>query len=154
MTVNPIPEGSHTITPFLCIKDAHKAVEFYKKAFGAIEMLRISSPSGHIGQAELRIGDSTLLIADPTGMEDGLTATQNLATPAIAVRLYVEDCDKVYAQALQAGATETNPVQDQFYGDRSGSLKDPFGNLWFISTHKEDLTLEEIRNRAQALLND
>lgn len=148
MTAKPIPEGQHSITPYLGIKDAAKAIAFYKQAFGAIEMFRLDGPDGRIGHAELKIGDSSLMLADPCDMEGSLKASQGIDAPAVGLHLYVEDCDKVYAQALAAGATQLHPVQDQFYGDRSGTLKDPFGNLWFVATHKEDLSVEEIRARA------
>jgi len=149
MAAKPIPEGQHSITPYLAIKDAAKAIEFYKKAFGAVEMFRLEGPDGRVGHAELKIGDSSLMLADPCdNMEGGLTASQKLDGAAVGLHLYVEDCDKVYAQALAAGATQLHEVMDQFYGDRSGTLKDPFGNLWFVSTHKEDLSPEEIRARA------
>ncbi|WP_409296010.1 VOC family protein [Pseudomonas sp. KCJK8670] len=148
MTVKPIPEGQHSITPYLGIKDASKAIEFYKKAFGAIEMFRLDGPDGRVGHAELKIGDSSLMLADPCDMEGSLKASQTIRAPAVGLHLYVADCDSVYAQAIAAGATQLHPLQDQFYGDRSGTLKDPFGNLWFISTHKEDLSVEEIRARA------
>ncbi|WP_323113570.1 VOC family protein [Pseudomonas guariconensis] len=148
MAVKPIPEGQHSITPYLAINDAAKAIEFYKKAFGAVEMFRLDAPGGRVGHAELKIGDSSVMLGDPCDMEGGLTSSQKLAGAAVGLHLYVEDCDKVYAQALAAGATQVYEVKDQFYGDRSGTLKDPFGNMWFVSTHKEDLTPEEIRDRA------
>ncbi|WP_070090923.1 VOC family protein [Pseudomonas monteilii] len=148
MAVKPIPEGQHSITPYLAINDAAKAIEFYKKAFGAVEMFRLDAPGGRVGHAELKIGDSSVMLGDPCDMEGGLTASQKLAGAAVGLHLYVEDCDKDYAQALAAGATQVYEVKDQFYGDRSGTLKDPFGNMWFVSTHKEDLTPEEIRDRA------
>ena len=151
MAVKPVPEGQHSITPYLGIKDAAKAIEFYKKAFGAVEMFRLEGPDGRVGHAELKIGDSSLMLADPCDMEGGLTASQSLGGAAIGLHLYVEDCDKVYDQAIAAGALSLRPVQDQFYGDRSGTLKDPFGNLWFVSTHKEVLSPEEIRARAAKL---
>lgn len=151
MAVKPVPEGQHSITPYLGIKDAAKAIEFYKQAFGAVEMFRLEGPDGRIGHAELKIGDSSLMLADPCDMEGGLAASQSLGGTAVGLHLYVEDCDKIYDQAVAAGALALRPVQDQFYGDRSGTLKDPFGNLWFVSTHKEDLSPEEIRARAAKL---
>lgn len=147
--VKPVEEGMHTITPHLVCANCHEAIEFYKKAFGAVEMFRLEGPDGRVGHAELKIGDSSMMLADPCDqMEGGLTASQKLNGAAVGLHLYVEDCDKVYAQALAAGATQMHEVKDQFYGDRSGTLKDPFGNLWFVSTHKEDLSPEEIRARA------
>ncbi|MHC6225764.1 VOC family protein [Pseudomonas sp. X10] len=151
MAAKPIPEGQHSITPYLGIKDAGKAIEFYKEAFGAVEMFRLDSPDGRVGHAELKIGDSSLMLADPCDQDGGLTSSQSLGGTAIGLHLYVEDVDARFAQAIAAGATQVSAVQDQFYGDRSGTLKDPFGNLWFVATHKEDLTVEEIRARAAKL---
>src|SRR5690606_10764311 len=118
MAVKPIPEGQHSITPYLGIQGAAKAIEFYKQAFDAVEMFRLDGPDGRIGHAELKIGDSSLMLADPCDMEDGLAASQSVSGTAIGLHLYVEDCDKVYAQAVAAGATAVRPLQDQFYGDR------------------------------------
>ncbi|MDD0973738.1 VOC family protein [Pseudomonas fontis] len=146
MAVKPIPEGQHSITPYLGIKGAHIAIEFYKEAFGAIEMFRLNGPDGRVGHAELKIGDSSLMLAEPCDMSS--LGNQEQAKPGIGLHLYVEDVDATFAQAIKAGAIQDSPVTDQFYGDRSGSVKDPFGNLWFIATHKEDLSVEEIRARA------
>lgn len=151
MAVKPIPEGQHSITPYLGIKDAAKAIDFYKAAFGAVEMFRLESPDGRIGHAELKIGDSSLMLADPCDMDGGLTSSQSLGGAAIGLHLYVEDVDARYAQAIKAGATQVRAVENQFYGDRSGTLKDPFGNLWFVSSHVEDVSVEEIRARAAKL---
>lgn len=151
MATRPIPEGQHSITPYLGIKDAAKAIDFYKAAFGATEMFRLEGPDGRIGHAELRIGDSSLMLAEPCDQAGGLTASQSLGGAAVGLHLYVEDVDARFAQAIKAGATEVSAVQDQFYGDRSGTLKDPFGNLWFIATHVEDVSVEEIRARAAKL---
>lgn len=151
MAARPIPEGQHSITPYLAINDAAEAIEFYKKAFGAVEMFRLEAPGGRIGHAELKIGDSSLMLGDPCDMEGGLTASQKLSGAGVGLHLYVEDSDKVYDQAVAAGATQLSAVTDQFYGDRSGTLKDPFGNIWFVSTHREDLSPDEIRARAAKL---
>ncbi len=151
MAVKPIPEGQHSITPYLGIQDAARAIDFYKKAFGAVEMFRLDGPDGRVGHAELKIGDSSLMLAEPCGEAGGLAASQSLNGVAVGLHLYVEDVDARFAQAIAAGAVEVSPVKDQFYGDRSGSLKDPFGNLWFMATHKEDLSVEEIRERAAKL---
>ncbi len=150
MAAKPIPEGAHSITPYLGINDAHKAIDFYKSAFGAVEMFRLEGPDGRIGHAELKIGDSSIMLAEPCD-QAALVASQSQPGVSVGLHLYVEDVDARHAQALKAGATEVSAVQDQFYGDRSGSVKDPFGNLWFISTHKEDLSVEEIRARAAKL---
>ncbi|BDU09880.1 MULTISPECIES: VOC family protein [unclassified Pseudomonas] len=153
MAVKPIPEGQRSITPYLGIKDAAKAIEFYKKAFGAVEMFRLEDPQGRVGHAELKIGDSSLMLGSPCDMEGGLKPSEDIEVPGVGLHLYVEDCDKVYANAIAAGAKPIKEVQDQFYGDRSGTLMDPFNNLWFVSTHKEDLTPEEIRARAAKLFS-
>ncbi|MFE2164402.1 VOC family protein [Streptomyces sp. NPDC059447] len=151
MTTNPIPEGQHSIAPYLGIKGAAKAIEFYKKAVDAVETFRLDGPDGRVGHAELKIGDSTLMLADPTDMEGGLTASQSLGGAAVAIHLYVEDSDKVCSQAVAASSTQVREVKDQFYGDRSAAVRDPFGNLWFVATHKEDLTSAEVRDRAAKL---
>ncbi|PSS58520.1 VOC family protein [Pseudomonas sp. BBP2017] len=151
MAVKPIPEGQHNITPYLCIKDAGKAIDFYKAAFSAVEMFRLDSPDGRVGHAQLKIGDSSLMLADPCDMEGGLVSSQSLAGAAIGLHLYVDDVDARFAQALKAGASQVRAVEGQFYGDRSGTLKDPFGNLWFVSSHVEDVSVEEIRARAAKL---
>ncbi|WP_288521993.1 VOC family protein [uncultured Pseudomonas sp.] len=153
MAVKPIPEGQHSITPYLGIREAAKAIEFYKQAFGAIEMFRLEGPDGSVGHAELKIGDSSLMLGSPCNMEGGLKPSEDIEVPGVGLHLYVEDCDTIYAQALRAGATPVREVQDQFYGDRSGTLMDPYNNLWFVSTHKEDLTPEEIRARAAKLFS-
>lgn len=151
MAVKPIPEGQHTITPYLGIKDAAKAIDFYTAAFGAVVMFRLDSPDGRVGHAELKIGDSSLMLADPCDMDGGLVSSQSLSGAAIGLHLYVDDVDARFAQAIRAGATQVRAVENQFYGDRSGTLKDPFGNLWFVSSHVEDVSVEEIRARAAKL---
>lgn len=153
MATQPIPDGQHSITPYLGIKDTARAIDFYKAAFGATEMFRLDAPDGRIGHAELKIGDSSLMLADPCDQAGGLTSSQSLQGSAIGLHLYVEDVDATFAQALKAGATQVNAVQNQFYGDRSGTLKDPFGNLWFVATHVEDVSVEEIRARAAKMFS-
>ena len=153
MAVKPIPEGQHSLTPYLGIKDAAKAIEFYKKAFGAVEMFRLEDPQGRVGHAELKIGDSSLMLGDPCDMPNTLKPSQTIEHPAVGLHLYVADCDNIYAQAIAAGAKPMSEVKDQFYGDRSGTLKDPFNNMWFISTHKEDLSVEVIRARAAKMFD-
>jgi PhnB protein len=150
MTVKPIPEGYHSVTAYLSITGAAGAIEFYKRAFGAIETFRLVAPNGDIGHAEIRIGDSTVMLADPC---DGgpFRTPQALGGSSVGLHLYCEDVDTLFARALDAGAKVVRPVQDQFYGDRTGTLEDPFGHVWFLATHKEDLAPEEIDRRAQAL---
>ncbi|EGW21043.1 MULTISPECIES: VOC family protein [Methylobacter] len=150
MTVKPIPDGYHSITPYLMIKGASEAIEFYKRAFGATEIFRLSHPNGQIGHAEIKIGDSSVMLADPC--EQGAFRTpQSLGGSSVALHVYVKDVDAQFAQAVSAGAKAVKPVFDQFYGDRTGTLQDPFGHIWFLATHKEDIAPEEISRRAEAL---
>ena len=145
----PIPDGYHTATPYLIIKDAASAIEFYKKAFGATELLRMAGPDGKVMHAEIKIGDSPIMIADEFP-EMGARSPQSLGGSPVSILLYVEDVDALFSQAIAAGAKVLMPVKDQFYGDRSGGVTDPFGHVWYIATHKEDLTPDEIRQRAAA----
>jgi PhnB protein len=150
MTIKPIPDGYHSVTPYLSIKDAAKAIEFYKRAFGANELFRLVAPSGEIGHAEIKIGNSQIMLADPC--EEGTFRNpQTLGGTSVGLHVYVEDVDTLFAQAVDAGAKTVRPVQDQFYGDRTGTLEDPFGHVWFLATHKEEITPEEINKRAAAL---
>lgn len=150
MTVKPIPDGYHSVTPYLSIKGAAEAIEFYKRAFSANELFRLVAPSGEIGHAEIKIGNSAIMLADPC--ETGpFRSPQSLGGSSIGLHVYVEDVDALFAQAVDAGAKVVKPVQDQFYGDRTGTLEDPFGHVWFLATHKEDLTPGEIKKRAEAL---
>ncbi len=150
MTVKPIPDGYHSVTPYLSIKGAAEAIEFYKRAFSATELFRLVAPSGEIGHAEIKIGDSPIMLADPCE-EGAFRSPQSLGGSSVGIHVYVEDVDALFAQAVDAGAKAVRPVQDQFYGDRTGTLEDPFGHVWFLATHKEDLTPEEINKRAEAL---
>jgi len=145
----PIPEGYHSATPYLIIKDAAKAIEFYKKAFGAKEMMRMSQPDGRIGHAEIKIGDSPIMLADEFP-EMGARSPQSLGGSPVSILLYVEDVDAFAKQAVTAGTKIVRPVKDQFYGDRSGSFEDPFGHQWHIATHVEDVAPEEMHKRAAA----
>ena len=148
--VKAIPEGYHTITPYLSIKGAADAIEFYKRAFGAKEVMRLAQPDGRIGHAELQLGDSRVMLADEFPDMD-FRSPQSIGGSPVTLHMYVEDVDAVVKQAVGAGAKVTRPVQDQFYGDRSGTLIDPYGHVWHVSTHKEDLSPEEINKRAAAL---
>ena len=145
----PIPEGYHSVTPYLIVKGAARAIEFYKQAFGATEKGRMAQPDGRIGHAEIQIGDSCIMLADEFP-ERNIVGPESLGGTPVMIHIYVEDVDAVAKQAVAAGAKEVLPVQDQFYGDRSGMFTDPFGHKWNISTHKEDLTAEEIGKRAAA----
>ena len=143
----PIPDGYHTATPYLIVNDAAQAIEFYKKAFGATELLRMAKPDGKIGHAEIRIGDSTIMLADEFP-EMGARSPQSFGGSPVSIFLYVENVDAVFAQTVAAGAVVQRPVADQFYGDRMGGVKDPFGHAWYIATHVEDVSPEEMRKRA------
>ena len=150
MAVQPIPAGYHSITPYLIVKGAARALEFYKKAFGATELMRLDGPGGKIGHAEIKIGDSPIMLADEHP-EIGVLSPQSLGGSSMCMLLYVPDVDRAAAQAVAAGAKELRPVKDQFYGDRSGTFADPFGHVWTIATHKEDVPMEEMRRRMEAL---
>jgi PhnB protein len=147
--VKPIPDGYNTITPYLSIKGAAEAIEFYRKAFGATEVMRMAQPDGRVGHAELKIGDSKFMLADEFPDMD-LRGPHSLGGTPVHLHMYVEDVDAVVDRALAAGAKLARPVQDQFYGDRSGSVTDPYGHVWHVATHKEDLSMEEMRRRAAA----
>jgi len=148
----PIPEGYHTLLPYINIKGAEKAIEFYKKAFGAKEVGRITMPDGSIGHAEMEIGDSKIMIAEENE-QWGNKSPQTLDGTPVCLCLYVKDVDSVFAQALDAGAKVSGKmeVKDQFYGDRTGTLTDPFGHQWSIMTHIEDVSFEEMQRRSDAM---
>jgi len=147
--VKPMPDGYHSITPYLIIKGAADAIDFYKKAFGATELFRMEH-KGQIGHAELKIGDSPIMLADEQP-EMGYLSPKSLGGTPVSIMIYLEDVDTVYPQAIKAGGEELKALQDQFYGDRSGTLKDPFGHVWTVATHKEDVTPEEMDKRVAAL---
>ena len=149
-TVKAIPAGYRTVTPYLTIKNGAKALEFYKKAFGVTEIYKLMMPDGRLGHAEIRLGDSMIMLGDEFP-EYGGKAPDTLGGSPVSIYLYVEDVDAFFKRALAAGAKERKPVMDQFYGDRSGQLEDPFGHLWWVATHKEDVTPEEIQKRAAAM---
>jgi PhnB protein len=149
--VRAIPEGHHTVTPYLIVGDAAGALAFYKKAFGAEELMRVAAPNGKIGHAEIRIGDSVIMLADEHP-DMNARGPHAFGGSPVSIHLYVEDVDAVAGQAIAAGATVIRPVQDQFYGDRSGSFTDPFGHSWHVATHKEDLTPAELDKRVKAAM--
>lgn len=151
MAVKAIPEGYHTVTPYLVIKEAAQAIEFYKKAFGATELFRMNEPGGRVGHAEIKIGDSPIMLSDEYP-EMGHVSPQSLGNSTVSILLYVEDVDSMFKQAVAAGAEVVKRLQDQFYGDRSAYLKDPFGHFWSVATHKEDVSPEEMRRRAESML--
>lgn len=144
---NSIPEGFHTLTPHLVVRGAAEAIDFYKKAFGAEETFRMPGPGGRLMHAELRIGNSALMLADEAP-EWGSNGPATIGGSPVTLSMYVEDCDKVYDQAVAAGATVKMPVADMFWGDRYGQLVDPFGHIWAICTHVKDLTPEEMQEAA------
>ena len=147
--VKPVPEGYHTVTPYLMFSAASEAIEFYKKALGASEVLRLDDPSGRIHHAEIKIGDSCIMLADEHPELQALSPKTIGGSP-VSLHVYVEDVDAAVDRAVKAGAKLVRPVADQFYGDRTGGVEDPFGYRWFIATHTEDLTIDEIRRRAAA----
>jgi PhnB protein len=149
MSAKAIPEGHHTVTPYLCIKGAASALEFYKKAFDATELMRLAQPDGRIGHSEILVGDSVIMLSDEFP-EIGARSPQAIGGSPVTIHLYVEDVDTGFKQAVAAGAKVKRPVADQFYGDRMGGVEDPFGYTWWIATHKEDLSSEEIQKRAAA----
>ena len=149
MAVKTIPDGYHSVTPYLIISGATEAIEYYKKAFGATELMRIDAPGGKIGHAEIKIGDSPIMLADEFP-EMGYKSPTTLGGSPVSIMIYVADVDAVFTQAIAAGGKEQRPVKDQFYGDRSGTLADPFGHVWHVATHKEDVSAEEMERRASA----
>ncbi|MEK2647042.1 VOC family protein [Bdellovibrio sp. BCCA] len=146
--VEPVPNPQAPLTPYICIRGAAKAIEFYKKAFGAEELFRMEDPSGKIGHAEIRVAGGNLMIADEFPEMD-FRSPESLGGNPMTLHLYVKDVDAFTDRAVKAGMTVDRPVADQFYGDRGGKLKDPFGYIWWISTHKEDVSPEELKKRAQ-----
>ena len=148
MPVKPIPEGYHTVTPYLIVKDARRALEFYKKVFAANELMRFEM-GDRIGHAEIKIGDSIIMLADEFP-EMGHRSPKSLGGSPVGLAIYVPDVDTLAKQIVAAGAKVQRPVKDQFYGDRSGTFEDPFGHVWTIATHKEDLSPEEVQRRFKA----
>ena len=148
-----IPEGYHSVTPYLYVREGAKALDFYKRAFNATELVRMPMPNGRIGHAEFRIGDSIVMMADESP-EQGIKGPQTLGGTSAGIALYVEDCDALFRRAVDAGAKVERPLEDQFYGDRSGTVTDPFGHRWTIGTHKEDVPPEEMEKRMKAQKGD
>jgi PhnB protein len=150
MAVKPIPDGYHSVTPYLIVKGAAKAIEFYTSAFGATEVMRMPGPNNRVMHAEIKIGDSVIMLADePEGGQHRSPLTIG-GTP-VSLMVYVDDVDTVFSRAVSLGANATRPVVDQFYGDRSGTLTDPFGHVWTVGTHVEDVSAEEMERRMAAM---
>ena len=147
----PVPHGLHTATPYLFVQGAAGAIDFYKAAFNAKELMRMPAPGGRVGHAQIKIGDSHIMLSDESP-DMGAPGPKRLGGSPVMLYLYVKDVDAVVAQAVAAGARLIHPVKDQFYGDRSGGLEDPFGHIWHVATHKEDVLPEELRKRAEAAM--
>jgi PhnB protein len=150
MPVKPIPDGYHSLTPYLVVKGAANAIDFYKQAFGATERMRLQGPDGNVGHAELDIGGSVFMLADEHP-EMGAVGPETVGGTPVSLLIYCENVDAVFQRAIEAGAIEIRPVKDQFYGDRSGMVRDPYGHHWSIATHIEDVTPEQIAERLAAM---
>jgi PhnB protein len=148
--VKPVPDGYPSLTPYLIVSDGAAALEFYQRAFGARLRLKLDAPGGRIGHAELEIGDSVIMLADEHP-EIGARGPRAFGGSPVGLHLYVEEVDAVVARAVAAGARLVHPVEDKFYGDRMGTIEDPFGHRWYVTTHIEDVSPEEIGRRAAAL---
>ena len=151
MAVNPIPEGYHSLQIYLAVEDASKAIDFYKEAFGAEETIRMPGPDGKVAHAELQIGDSKLMLSDPFP-QSNVRPPSERGGPTASIFMYVDDVDATFEQAQRAGATVVSELEDMFWGDRFGTVADPFGHVWAMATHKEDLSEEEIAERSKAAM--
>ena len=151
MATKPIPEGYHSVTPYLAVDDATEAIEFYKKAFGAKERVRMAAPGDTIGHAELEIGDSLVMLSDPSP-QSSTRSPKELGGTSVSFLLYVEDVDAFVKKAVDSGANVVMEVADQFWGDRFGTISDPFGHTWSVATHVEDVPPEEMEERAKAAM--
>ena len=145
----PIPAGYHEVTPYLSVRGAAEAIDFYKKAFGAAEVMRMPGPEGKLGHAEIRIGGSRIMLADEYEAMDFLSPQARGGT-TVHLHVYVKNVDQMVERAVAAGAKLIRPVENQFYGDRTGTLQDPFGHVWHLATHVEDIAPAEMRRRAEA----
>ncbi|HEV7517074.1 MAG TPA: VOC family protein [Thermoanaerobaculia bacterium] len=151
--VKPIPDEYQGVTPYLCVRDAASAILFYQQALGATEVVRLAGPSGKIGHADLKIGGAHIMLSDEFP-EMGVRSPQSLGGSPVSLELYTEDVDALFARAVAAGAKVLRPVADQFYGDRGGKLEDPFGHVWWIATHKAEVSPDEMKRRAAALFGE
>jgi len=150
MAVRPIPEGYHSVTPYIIVKGAASAIDFYKKAFGASELFRMPGPDGNIAHAEIKIGNSHVMLADESPKMN-VKSPATLGGAGVHLMIYCEDVDRMYKQAIEAGGKETRPLKNQFYGDRSGTFTDPYGHSWTIATHVEDVSPQEMDKRMKAM---
>jgi PhnB protein len=153
MAVKSIPDGYHSVTPYLLVRGAARAIDYYKKAFGAEELMRMDAPGGKIGHAEIKIGNSPIMLADEHP-ERGHKSPETVGGSSVMLMIYIDDVDTVFKRALAAGGKEVQPLKDQFYGDRSGTLTDPFGHTWTVATHKEDVAPEEMERRMAAMAKE
>jgi PhnB protein len=151
-SVKPIPEGYHNVTPYLFVRGATAAIDFYKSIFGATEIMRMPGPNGRIMHAELRIGDSIVMLADEDPRK-GIMSPQTIGGYSVGLHVYVENVDVVIQKAVESGAKLLRPIVNQFYGDRTGSLLDPFGHMWSVATHVEDVSPEEMKKRMTAAMS-
>ena len=150
--VHYIPKGYNTVTPYLVVKGAAEAIDYYKNVFGATVVVRMDGPDGKVGHAELQIGDSRIMLADENpSMGQGHISATSVGGSPVSLYVYVPDCDKVIEKAVAERAKILKPVQDQFYGDRSGFIQDPFGHLWGIATHKEDVSEQDMKERMKKM---
>lgn len=149
-SVKPIPEGYNSVTPYLIIRGAAKALDYYKQVFGARVMVRMDAGEGKVAHAEIKVGDSVVMLADEQP-EMGFVAPESIGGSPVCLMLYVPDVDTVFERAIAAGAKQLRPLENQFYGDRNGTLTDPFGHVWTIGTHVEDVSPEEMKNRMAAM---
>ena len=146
MTVKAIPDGYHTVTPYLIVKGAAAAIDYYRRAFGAVELMRFPGPGGRIAHAEIQIGESRIMLGD-VNPEMKQKDPRSIGGSSTGLMIYVNDVDRVFMQAIEAGGNVRDAVKDQFYGDRSGSLEDPFGHVWTVATHVEDVSESEMKRR-------
>jgi PhnB protein len=151
MAANPIPEGYHSLQIYLAVEDAAKAIDFYREAFGAEETIRMPGPDGSVAHAELQIGDSKLMLSDPFP-QSNVRPPSERGGPTASIFMYVDDVDATFEQAQRAGATVVSELEDMFWGDRFGTLADPFGQVWSVATRKEDLSEEEMAERSKAAM--
>jgi PhnB protein len=151
--VNYIPKGYNSISPYLVVKGAANAIEYYKKVFGAKEVVRMDQPNGKVGHAELQIGDSRFMLAEENpSMGQGHVSASGIGASPVSLYLYIPDVDRVIERAVDEGAKVLKPVQDQFYGDRTGFIQDPFGHLWGVATHIEDVAPKDLAERAKKVM--